>query len=180
MALWAASLSLVPAASALRVVVISTAWRNITSSFSAINIYSPSTNTQTAISIQFVYNLKIMNSKVPVPFAEPPWLCGLPSAYYTDSHRRWQKACREFMDKNLISNAMEWDQEELVPENVFNMFAQHNMLIPSLPAPLPTVWLKKLGIHELAGGVKVEDFDYIHMMIYTDEVNGPSAYVVYY
>jgi hypothetical protein len=65
---------------------------------------------------------------------------------------------------------MEWDQNELVPESVFKTFAEHNMLVPSLPAPLPVDWLKKLGIHTLLGGVKVEEFDYLHMMIYTDEV----------
>jgi acyl-CoA dehydrogenase len=30
--------------------------------------------------------------------------------------------------------------------------------------------LKKLGIHELPGGLKVEDFDYMHTLIYVDEV----------
>jgi acyl-CoA dehydrogenase len=108
---------------------------------------------------------------VNIPFSEPPWLNGLPSPYYSESHRRWQKACREFLDKHLIANAFEWDQDELVPEQVFSTFAKHNMLIPSLPAPLPVEWLKKLGITELIGGVKVEEFDYIHMMIYSDEVS---------
>jgi acyl-CoA dehydrogenase len=111
-----------------------------------------------------------MAESVPIPFSDPPWLCGLPSAYYNTSHRKWQKACREFMQANLINNAMEWDQNELVPDHVFKTFAENNMLIPSLPAPLPVEWLKKLGVHELAGGVKVEEFDYIHMLIYTDEV----------
>jgi acyl-CoA dehydrogenase len=69
-----------------------------------------------------------------------------------------------------LDNALEWEQNELVPEHVFKTFAEHNMLVPSLPAPLPVQWLKKLGVHELLGTVKVEEFDYIHMAIYTDEV----------
>lgn len=44
------------------------------------------------------------------------------------------------------------------------------MLIPALPAPLPVEWLHKLGIHELPGGLKVEDFDYLHGLIYGDEM----------
>jgi acyl-CoA dehydrogenase len=111
-----------------------------------------------------------MANPVNIPFAEPPWLNGLPSPYYTDSHRRWQKACRDFIGKNLIANALEWDEAQLVPEHVFKTFADNNMLIPSLPAPLPVEWLKKVGVHELPGGIKVEEFDYIHMSIYTDEV----------
>src|ERR1700753_1298154 len=115
-----------------------------------------------------------MAKTVPIPFSEPPWLLGLPSPYYNDSHRRWQKACRQFIQENLINNAMEWDQNELVPEHVFNTFAENNMLIPSLPAPLPVEWLKKVGLHELPGNIKVEDFDYIHMLIYSDEVGNVS------
>lgn len=69
-----------------------------------------------------------------------------------------------------MDNALEWDTEETLPEHVFETFAKAGMLLPSLPAPLPVAWLKRLGIHELLGTVKVEDFDYIHTMIYTDEV----------
>lgn len=45
------------------------------------------------------------------------------------------------------------------------------MLIPALPAPLPTAWLKRLGINELLGGLRVEDFDYLHSVIYSDEMS---------
>lgn len=44
------------------------------------------------------------------------------------------------------------------------------MLIPSLPAPLPVEWLKKLGVHNILGVVKVEDWDYLHTCIFVDEV----------
>lgn len=45
------------------------------------------------------------------------------------------------------------------------------MLVPALPAPLPVAWLKRLGIHELLGGLRVEDFDYLHSIIYSDEMS---------
>ncbi|KAJ8119409.1 hypothetical protein ONZ43_g3634 [Nemania bipapillata] len=116
----------------------------------------------------------------PVPFSEPSWLMGLPSAYYTDSHRNFQKAIRPFIQQHLLDHAMEWDKAGTVPEHVFHDFAQAHMLIPALPAPLPIDWLRRLGISELAGGLKVEDFDYLHALIYSDEmaragVVGPSA-----
>ncbi|KAI9735364.1 MAG: hypothetical protein M1818_006559 [Claussenomyces sp. TS43310] len=44
------------------------------------------------------------------------------------------------------------------------------MLIPNLPAPLPVKLLKEIGIEELPGGLKVADFDYLHTLIYTDEL----------
>jgi acyl-CoA dehydrogenase len=69
-----------------------------------------------------------------------------------------------------MEKALEWDTAETVPEHVFETFAKHGMLLPTLPAPLPAEWLKKLGIHDILGVVKVEEWDYIHTMIYADEV----------
>ncbi|OCK88435.1 short-chain specific acyl-CoA dehydrogenase mitochondrial precursor [Cenococcum geophilum 1.58] len=119
-------------------------------------------------------------SKAIIPFSEPPYLAGLPSPYYKETHIKWQKVCRAFVQENLIDRALEWDTIETLPESVFEKFAAAGMLIPSLPAPLPVEWLKRLGIHELLDVLKVEDFDYIHTMIYCDEMArsglaGPSS-----
>lgn len=116
----------------------------------------------------------------PVPFSEPPWLLGLPSPIFKETHRKWQTDVRAFVEKNLMKDAMEWEKAEAVPASLFETFAKANMLIPCLPAPLPVAWLKRLGIHELLGGLKVEDFDYLHGLIYADEmartgVVGPAA-----
>ncbi|KFY09084.1 hypothetical protein V492_05643 [Pseudogymnoascus sp. VKM F-4246] len=117
-----------------------------------------------------------------IPFSEPPYLSGFPSPYYSPSHLKWQKTCRAFMEENLLKHAMEWEREGTVPEHVFKKFADNNFLVPNLPAPLPVAWLKKLGIHEMPGGIKVEDWDYLHTAIYVDEMArsglaGPSASV---
>ncbi|KAF1930816.1 short-chain specific acyl-CoA dehydrogenase mitochondrial precursor [Didymella exigua CBS 183.55] len=111
-----------------------------------------------------------MSSTAYVPFSEPGYITGLPSPYYQETHLRWQKACREFVGKHLIEKGLEWDTAEDVPPHVFETFAKNSMLLPSLPAPLPVEWLKKLGIHDILGTVKVEEWDYIHTMIYTDEM----------
>ena len=70
---------------------------------------------------------------------------------------------------------MDWEREEKVPEHVFEKFAEANMLVPSLPAPLPVEWLKKLGVSDILGVVKVEEWDYIHTAIYCDEVRWPES-----
>lgn len=75
---------------------------------------------------------------------------------------------------------MDWEREGTVPAHVYQTFAQHNMLIPNLPTPLPVQWLKKLGIHDILGVVKVEEWDYLHTGIYIDEMarsglGGPSG-----
>ncbi|KAK3698468.1 hypothetical protein LTR37_016939 [Vermiconidia calcicola] len=107
---------------------------------------------------------------VNVPFSEPPYLNGLPSPYYTPELKKWQKACREFITEHLTQHAFEWEKEETVPEHVFETFTKHHMLIPSLPSPLPAQQLKAVGIHDILGVVKVEDFTYFHNLIYNDEM----------
>lgn len=105
---------------------------------------------------------------------------GLPSPYYTESHRKWQKACRDFISEHLVPHALEWETEGEVPEHVFKTFTEHNMLIPNLPAPLPVDFLKSMEITELLGGLKIEDFDYFHFSIYISEmrrvgISGPAS-----
>ncbi|MCJ1396333.1 hypothetical protein MMC18_009222 [Xylographa bjoerkii] len=112
-----------------------------------------------------------MSKKPLIPFSEPPYLAGLPSPYYSSSHLKWQKACRAFLDENFNQYVLDWEREEKVPPEVFKKFAAANMLIPTLPAPLPVEWLKRLGVHDILGAVKVEDWDYLHTAIYTDEIS---------
>jgi acyl-CoA dehydrogenase len=124
---------------------------------------------------------------------------GLPSAYYNDSHRKWQKTCRALVDELLMVEGGEWERAGDVPgtlsplplhktpslktnnpESLYQKFAAANFLIPNLSAPLPIKWLHKLGITHLPGGLAVEDFDYLHTLIYVDEMArtgslGPSG-----
>lgn len=104
-----------------------------------------------------------------VPFAEHPYLQGLPSPYYKDTHRKWQRTCREYIYENLGQHALNWERDEFVPLDVYKRFADDGFLLPNLPAPLPLDWLTKLGLSTFPGGLKAEEFDYFHFLIYTDE-----------
>jgi acyl-CoA dehydrogenase len=108
------------------------------------------------------------------PFAEPPWLRGLPSANYTESHRRWQRQCREFVGKTLVEEGANWELEGDIPAGIWEAFTESHMLLACLQPPLPVRELHSLGITELPGGVKIEDFDYIHSAIFADELGTPK------
>ncbi|CAN8102003.1 unnamed protein product [Discula destructiva] len=117
---------------------------------------------------------------VPIPFSEPPWLLGLPSPIFKPTHYAWQRTVRAFTTKHLHTHAVEWEKAHTVPAHVFETFAKHHMLVPALPAPLPAAWLHRLGVHELPGGLKVDDYDYLHALIFSDEMArsgliGPSG-----
>ena len=48
-------------------------------------------------------------------------------------------------------------------------FARHNMMVPNIPTPLPVKLLKSVGIHHV-GPIAVEEFDYLHVTIYSSEM----------
>lgn len=118
-------------------------------------------------------------TQVAVPFAEPPWKNGLPSFWLTPELKQWQEKCHSFIQEHLTQHAWDWEKEETIPAHVFETFSKHNMLIPSLPAPLPVKELHAAGIYDILG-TKVEDFTNWHNYIYGDELissglAGPSG-----
>ncbi|KAF3932174.1 hypothetical protein ABW20_dc0108806 [Dactylellina cionopaga] len=115
-----------------------------------------------------------------IPFSEPPYLMGLPTPYYKASHYAWQKHCRSFISSQF-GDSVAFEASGEVPSSVWKAFAETNMLIPALPYPLPVKQLKEAGITEISpGGLKVDEFDAFHRLIYADEMlrmglGGPPA-----
>ena len=105
-----------------------------------------------------------------IPFEEHPYINNLSSPYYTESHRKWQKTCRAFIDEHISKHAQEWEDKGDVPLSLYYTFAKAGFLPASLPAPLPVKWMKAHGYHELPGGLKIEDYDYFHFLIFADEM----------
>ncbi|PSS05270.1 acyl-CoA dehydrogenase/oxidase [Coniella lustricola] len=120
-----------------------------------------------------------MADSIPIPFSEPPWLLGLPSPIFKPTHYKWQRAIRAFITTHLTAHALEWEKAGTLPPHVFETFARANMLLPALGAPLPLAWLRRLGIHALltdteghnSYSLPIEEFDYLHAVIYADEMN---------
>jgi hypothetical protein len=50
-----------------------------------------------------------------IPLSEPPYLMGLPSAYYKETHFKWQKTCRAFVEEAMLPYAAEWEKNGDVP-----------------------------------------------------------------
>lgn len=114
-----------------------------------------------------------------VPFSEPPYIRGLASPIYKDTHRKWQKLCRAFMEEHLIPYARQYEEQDYVPPSLLQTFVKANMLVPLMATPLPCDILKKEGIHDVLG-IPIEEFDSIHSIICQDElcrsgIQGPNA-----
>ena len=64
-----------------------------------------------------------------VPFAEPPWLAGLPSPYFNESHRKLQRAVREFVDEHVKPEAQEKELDgTFVSQELVDKMAANNLM----------------------------------------------------
>lgn len=93
------------------------------------------------------------------------------SPYYKESHRRLQKAIREFTDQYVTPEAQEKEQDgTYISQELINRMAETNVLAMRLG---PGKHLH--GRTLLGGAVDGEEFDYLHDMIVTQELVRANA-----
>lgn len=115
----------------------------------------------------------------PVPYAEPLWLRPqFKSPYFNDSHRRLQKAMRDFTDKYVTPEAQEKEKNgTYISQELIDRMAETNILAMRLGPG------KHLHNRELLGGiVDGKKFDYFHDMIVAQEsvrANARGAYFLF-
>lgn len=113
-----------------------------------------------------------------VPYGEPLWLSPVfKSPYFNDSHRRLQRALREFVDRHVVSEALERERsgEHLSQELIDKMAAAgilHMRLGPG--KHLHGVKLFKSEAHP-QGVMDGSAFDSFHDMIVAQEFVRPAA-----
>ncbi|KAL4933266.1 acyl-CoA dehydrogenase family protein [Aspergillus undulatus] len=108
----------------------------------------------------------------PVPYAEPMWLRpGFKSPYYKESHRRLQRAIREFTSLHVAPEAQEKEKDgSYISQELIDKMAETNVLAMRLGPG------KHLHGRTLLGGVvKGEEFDYLHDLIIAQEMVRANA-----
>jgi predicted heme/steroid binding protein len=103
----------------------------------------------------------------PVPYAEPLWLRpGFKSPYYNESHRRLQKAIREFTSLHVAPEAAEKEKDgTYISQELIDKMAETNVLAMRL-GPGKHLHGRKL----LGGVVDGKEFDYLHDLIVAQEM----------
>ncbi|KAG9664440.1 acyl-CoA dehydrogenase, partial [Aureobasidium melanogenum] len=101
-----------------------------------------------------------------VPYAEPTWLSPqFNSPYYTDSHRKFRKGLRKFVDAELKPEAQEKEADgTYISQEMIDKMAKNNILAMRLGPG------QHLHGRTIPGGVKGEDFDYFHDLITCQEL----------
>lgn len=102
-----------------------------------------------------------------VTYAEPTWLVpGFKSPYYSDSHRRLQKAIRIFTDNVLRPEALRIEEAGEIPSKEFFMRCAADGITPMRLGP---------GAHlkgrKLFADIKAEEFDYFHELVINQELS---------
>ncbi|KAL2118591.1 hypothetical protein VTJ04DRAFT_8251 [Mycothermus thermophilus] len=102
----------------------------------------------------------------PVPYAEPLWLRPqFKSPYYKESHRRLQKAMREFTDKYVTPEAMERERDgKYISQELLERMSREGVLHMRMG---PGKHLH--GVKLLGGVVDGKEFDYFHDLICSQE-----------
>ncbi|KAK7690817.1 hypothetical protein QCA50_005918 [Cerrena zonata] len=102
-----------------------------------------------------------------VPYAEPSWLVkGYHSPYFTDNHRRFQEAIREFFDEHVYPDAQARELDGKRPsQDLLDKMGALNLHAMRMG---PGKHLK--GLTLMNGIVKPEEFDYFHELIITQEL----------
>jgi alkylation response protein AidB-like acyl-CoA dehydrogenase len=101
-----------------------------------------------------------------VPFGDPSWYQTWHSTYYSESHKKFRAAVREFVEKNVMPFVNEWDMKKHFPRDLFKKSYEAGILPTGAGAPWQTEYA---GTH-IAGDVKPEEFDYFHELIAIDEM----------
>jgi alkylation response protein AidB-like acyl-CoA dehydrogenase len=109
---------------------------------------------------------RILGETSTVPYAEPTWLTkGYYSPYYTEGHRKFQKAVRLFFDENVFEDAQAREEDGKRPsQSVLDKMAEVNLHAMRMG---PGKHLQ--GLTLMDGLVKPEEFDYFHELIITKE-----------
>lgn len=101
-----------------------------------------------------------------VPYAETPYWRGLPSPYYTDGHKKFRLAIREFLDKEIRPQAEKFELNGKSPtKEVYKKMGEFGLLACRIGPG------KHLNIPpSLPAGVKPEEFTYFHELIAHEEM----------
>ncbi|KAF2149716.1 acyl-CoA dehydrogenase [Myriangium duriaei CBS 260.36] len=106
-----------------------------------------------------------------VPYSEPAYLTQqFKSPYYTESHRKFQRALREFVDQHLVPEAAVKEQDgTYISQSMIERMATNGILAMRLGPG------KHLHGLKLPGGIKGEEFDYFHDLITCGELARVNA-----
>jgi alkylation response protein AidB-like acyl-CoA dehydrogenase/predicted heme/steroid binding protein len=102
-----------------------------------------------------------------IPYGDPSWYQGYRTPYYNESHHKLRAVCREFVEKEIMPNVMQWDETKKPDLSLQKKAADVGLLA----ACVGHVWPSEYVGDQIGGGaVKLEEYDAFHELIISDEL----------
>ncbi|CAJ1378947.1 unnamed protein product [Effrenium voratum] len=110
--------------------------------------------------------LKGMNTEIygeGHPFGDPSWYQAYNTPYYNDSHKKFRKIMREYVDEHIMSNVHDWDEKGVIPKEMYLEAGKQGTLGLCIGRPWPEKYF----------GPSPWGFepDYFHELIMYDEMS---------
>ncbi|EMD01009.1 hypothetical protein BAUCODRAFT_144587 [Baudoinia panamericana UAMH 10762] len=99
------------------------------------------------------------------PWSEPAWSHGIPSPYYTDSHRQLRDALRAYINEHILPDSLDWEAKGEAPRSEALRWARSGFCFADVPSQY-----RSKGIPEPAR-ISTDELDAFHTLISTDETS---------
>lgn len=110
--------------------------------------------------------LKGMNTEVfgeGNPFGDPSWYQAFNSPYYNSTHKELRKMLREYVDAAIMPNVHDWDENGVIPKEVYIEAGKKGALALCIGRPWPEKYIGKCP-----WGYEP---DYFHELVMYDELS---------
>jgi alkylation response protein AidB-like acyl-CoA dehydrogenase len=112
---------------------------------------------------------------VPTPYAEATGFWRKASPYYKDTHHKFRAAIREFIDREITPNAVQWDEKGTRPSKELNLkMGKEGIICALFGSAVPL--MREMGWNTYIGGVIPEEFDEFHELILAEEMKRFGCY----
>ncbi|KRX03469.1 Cytochrome b5-like heme/steroid binding domain [Pseudocohnilembus persalinus] len=99
-----------------------------------------------------------------IPYGDPNWVQGWNNPYYNDSHRKLRIKAREFYQTEVAPFMDQWDMKKVLPKELFKKIADTGLIKFAMGK-----WQDKYFPEKKYMGIEIENPDYFHEMILTEE-----------
>eukprot|EP00440_Ansanella_granifera_P063877 gb/GFBE01069251.1/.p1 GENE.gb/GFBE01069251.1/~~gb/GFBE01069251.1/.p1 ORF type:complete len:517 (+),score=133.03 gb/GFBE01069251.1/:1-1551(+) len=110
---------------------------------------------------------EVMTQISKVPFAEPAYLQGFKSPYFSEVHNALRLKVRQFFSGETLEEALECESKQTAPSKEMRLRMGELGIIAMVQGPGPHLKIPPKGLGE--GVVKPEEFDYFHELVVQEE-----------
>lgn len=102
-----------------------------------------------------------------IPYADPSWYQGHRTPYYKESHSKFRKEVRDWVEDNLEPYIDDWEEDGEIPAEIYKKFGEAGFIAAGCGIP---VYPKNYTDRRLQT-VSPEEFDPFHETILVDEIS---------